>query len=132
MTYALDTNTLIHYFKGMGRVAERLMSVPPAEVAVPSIVVFELELGIAKLPHAGGRRAQLQTFLSHTKVLPFDRLAASTAAEIRVGLEAQGMGIGPLDTLIAGTALANGVTLVTRNAREFGRVDGLVAVNWFD
>jgi tRNA(fMet)-specific endonuclease VapC len=45
-------------------------------------------------------------------------------------LEARGTPIGPLDTLIAGHALEMGVTLVTGNTREFGKVEGLRIVNW--
>ena len=40
--------------------------------------------------------------------------------------------LGPLDTLIAGTALHHGATLITRNVREFGRVAGLEVENWYD
>jgi hypothetical protein len=43
-----------------------------------------------------------------------------------------GEAIGPMDTLIAATALAHGATLVTGNVREFGRVPGLPVVNWHD
>ena len=53
------------------------------------------------------------------------------AARIRSQLEAVGTPIGPLDTLIAGIAVANGAILVTRNVREFERVQGLVIENWF-
>jgi tRNA(fMet)-specific endonuclease VapC len=54
------------------------------------------------------------------------------AAEVRVALERMGETIGPMDTLIAATALAHGATLVTRNVRESGRVPGLSVVNWHD
>jgi tRNA(fMet)-specific endonuclease VapC len=46
-------------------------------------------------------------------------------------LEDAGFPIGPLDTLIAGTAVAWGATLVTRNTREFGRIRGLNTVDWY-
>jgi tRNA(fMet)-specific endonuclease VapC len=36
-----------------------------------------------------------------------------------------------LATLIAGTAMAHGVTLVTHNVEEFGRVEGLAIVDWY-
>lgn len=39
---------------------------------------------------------------------------------------------GPLDTLIAGQALARGFTVVTRNVRELSRVTGLAFENWED
>ena len=44
----------------------------------------------------------------------------------------KGDAIGPVDTLIAGSALAHHATLVTRNVREFARVPGLDVVNWYD
>jgi tRNA(fMet)-specific endonuclease VapC len=129
--FALDTNTVIHFFKGAGEVAEHLLSVPPAEVAVPSIVVFELRTGVLKSAAPEARKAQLDTFLASTTVLGFERAEADAAASVRRMLESQGVPIGPFDTLIAGTALANGATLVTRNVREFRRVDGLEVVSWY-
>jgi tRNA(fMet)-specific endonuclease VapC len=40
--------------------------------------------------------------------------------------------IGPYDLLISGIALANDLTLVTRNLDEFKRVPNLRLENWFD
>ena len=45
-------------------------------------------------------------------------------------MERRGLGIGPMDILIVATALAHNATLVTRNVREFGRIQGLVVVDW--
>ncbi|MBE2201548.1 MAG: hypothetical protein IAE79_23250 [Anaerolinea sp.] len=49
--FVLDTNTLIYYFKGMGRVAERLLAHSPQEISIPAVVVYDLEVGIAKSTH---------------------------------------------------------------------------------
>ena len=46
--YVLDTNTLIYFFKGVGGVAYNLLRVPPREIGIPSIVLYELQVGIAK------------------------------------------------------------------------------------
>ena len=46
--FVVDTNSLIYFFKGQGRVSERLLDTPPSEIGVPSIVLYELEVGIAK------------------------------------------------------------------------------------
>jgi tRNA(fMet)-specific endonuclease VapC len=46
--YVLDTNTLIYYFKGQGQVAENLANVSAQEISIPTIVLFELQVGIAK------------------------------------------------------------------------------------
>jgi len=131
VTYVLDTNTLIDFFRGRGRVAERLLATPPASVAVPSIVAYELEVGVLKSIEPERRRSQLESFLEVVEVLPFGRAETRAAAEVRAGLEAGGRGIGPMNTLIAGVALAVGGILVTRNTAEFGRVPGLRVESWY-
>lgn len=129
--FALDTNTLIYFFKGLGRVSEALFAVAPAEVAVPSVVLYELEVGIAQSSQPGKRRAQLESLLAVVTVLPLDLASAKRAAEVASSLLRTGKGIGPMDTLIAGVALANGATLVTHNTKEFRRVRGLDLADWY-
>ena len=129
--YVLDTNTLIYFFRGQGKVAERLLATPPTEVAIPSICVYELEVGLAKSVQPKKRRRQFDGLLDTVTVLPFDRKAASAAAVVRATLEKAGRPIGPLDTLIAGTVLAHRATLVTHNTREFKRVSNLALIDWY-
>jgi tRNA(fMet)-specific endonuclease VapC len=129
--FALDTNAVIHFFKGAGRVSERLLAVSPGEVAIPSVVLYELEVGIAASAQPSRRRVQLETMLAAITVLPFDEQCARKAAGIASALRRPGNAIGPIDTLIAGTALAHGATLVTNNVREFKRVPGLHVVDWY-
>jgi tRNA(fMet)-specific endonuclease VapC len=128
--YALDTNTLLDYFRGRGNVAANLLAVPPGEVALPAIVAYEVWIGVLGSQNARRRQARYEQFLATVEILPFDAGASRRAAEIRHALEKRGEGIGPLDTLIAATALANTATLVTRNVREFARVQGLKLLDW--
>ena len=44
--FVLDTNTVVDYFKGKGKVAERLLSVPPRDIALPAIVTYEVWVGV--------------------------------------------------------------------------------------
>ncbi len=130
--FVLDTNTVIYFFKGLGNVAERLLSTPPREIALPSVVVYELEVGAAKMPAPDRRRRQLDELVAMTRVLPFGLEEAKVGAQIRVKLERAGNKIGPLDTLIAAVALRYNSTLVTHNIGEFSRVEGLKVADWFD
>ncbi len=130
--FALDTNALIHFFQGRGQVAERLLATPPAEIAIPAVSAYEIETGIAKSSNPIKRRRQWRTLLDLITILPFDHSAATHSAKVRAKLEATGQPIGPLDTLIAGTALAHNATLVTHNLREFSRVPGLTVIDWYD
>ena len=129
--YVLDTNSVVFFFKGEGRVGERLLERKPTEVALPAIVLYELEVGALRSNAPARRRQQLDTILDATRVIPFGPAEARAAAQIRADLEATGQGIGPLDTLIAATAFANRGTLVTHNTREFRRVRGLRVEDWY-
>ncbi len=129
--YVLDTNTLIYYFKGVGEVGPRLLRTPPRDIGIPSIVVYELEVGIGKSTFPEKRSAQLDTMLSFASILPFGHPEAKVAAEIRLALEIQGQTIGPYDILIAATAVANQAVLVTHNTREFGRIEQLLIEDWY-
>lgn len=129
--YVLDTNTLIYFFKDMGSVKHNLLQIPPQDLAIPSVVVYELEYGLAKSNAPQKRRAQIGELCSLVNILPFDEAEAKCAATVRANLEKQGTPIGPQDVLIAGTALANQGVLVTRNTSEFSRVAGLDLEDWY-
>jgi tRNA(fMet)-specific endonuclease VapC len=98
-------------------VAERLLATSPAEVAISEVSLYEIGVGIAKSAQPAKRRRQFDAFLAVVSVLPFDHPAAQAAAMVRAELERRGRPIGPLDNLIAGTALAHRATLV-RATRE--------------
>ena len=129
--FVLDTNTLIYFFKGQGRVADHLLSTPPRDIAIPAISLFELETGLRKSSAPEKRRRQLTALVEQVTVIPFGVREAEAAANVRVTLEQLGQPIEPYDTLIAGIALAHNATLVTRNQAEFSRIDGLRLANWF-
>ena len=71
-----------------------------------------------------------ETFLSRFQSLPFDDHCAEVYGRIRSRLAELGTPIGPNDLLIAAIAVAQGITLVTHNTREFGRVEGLIWEDW--
>ena len=131
MKYLLDTNTVIYFFKGMGHVADNLLKTAPKDIGIPAVVLYELEVGLGKSHAPAKRRKQLQTLVSLVTILPFGTQEAESAAKIRISLEKLGTPIGPLDNLIAGTAMANKCTLVTHNSKEFKRIRGLNVVDWY-
>jgi tRNA(fMet)-specific endonuclease VapC len=130
--YVIDTNTLIYFFKGIGNVPEKFLSISPKDIAIPSIVIYELEFGIAKSSSPKKRQTQLNDILSLVNILPFGYKEASLSASIRAKLEKKGTPIGPCDILIAGTALAHQGVLVTNNIKEFTRVPKLKTANWYN
>jgi tRNA(fMet)-specific endonuclease VapC len=130
--HLLDTNTVLDYFRARGNVAANILAAAPGEIALAAITAYEIWVGVLGSQSPQRRQTQFEQLLAEVDVVPFDTVISRRAAELRRALERRGEGIGPLDTLIAATALAHGATLVTRNMREFGRVPGLDVVNWFD
>jgi tRNA(fMet)-specific endonuclease VapC len=131
MNYLFDTNVCIIYLKGRSlSLKQRLEAIPVQEIAVCSIVKAELCFGAMKSTNSERNFALQQTFLAQFVSLPFDDLAATTFGVIRSQLETNGTPIGAYDLQIAAIALANNLTLVTHNTREFGRVDGLQIEDW--
>ena len=129
--WVLDTNTLIYFFRGEGNVGKEILSRSPSDIGIPSIVLYELEVGIAKSTSPRKRMGQLEELTAVVQTLPLGAAEARVSAAIRSNLEKKGKPIGPYDVLIAGTAKACNATLVTRNIREFKRVRGLVLENWY-
>lgn len=129
--FVLDTNILIYFFKGMGKVAQNMLSTTPQEIAIPAIVLFELELGIQKSTSPDKRQAQLKQLTDLITIIPFGYDEAMVAASIRAKLEKNGPPIGPYDVLIAASALSGNHTLITHNISEFRKINGLKIQDWF-
>ena len=128
--YILDTNTLIYFFKGIGRVADNLLAVSPKDIGIPAVVLYELEYGIARSTSPKKRTKQLEELCALVDVLNFGNEEAKASARIRASLEKKGTPIGPYDVMIAGTALSRQGILVTSNTKEFRRVSKLQIIDW--
>ena len=125
----LDTNVVIHCLKGREPAAARFRAALPSEIAIPSGVGYELEYGTLRIASPQRRRI-LSRMLQNLVEIPFDREAARESAQIRFDLERRGIVIGPLDLLIAGTALSLGAILATNNTSEFSSIKGLRLEDW--
>jgi tRNA(fMet)-specific endonuclease VapC len=104
------------------------------ECAIAAPVWHELTYGYRRLPR-GKRRAALETYLHDVvqasfPILPYDEVAAAWHGRERARLEALGRPAPYADGQIAAIAHANGLVLVTVNARDFTRFKGLEVENW--
>jgi tRNA(fMet)-specific endonuclease VapC len=131
MIYLLDTNACIRILNGSSEsLAKRLALTPPSRIRLCSIVKMELLNGAHRSSKAASNLQKLRRFFAPLKSFPFDDSVAERAALIRSELELQGTPIGPMDTLIAATALEHEATLVTHNIREFSRISTLRWEDW--
>ena len=132
--YLLDTNACIALINGRPlNVREKFQKAVNggALVRVSSIATFELWYGAEKSERKDANIVRLRTFFSGpVSALSFEDEDARTAGAIRAALELTGRPIGAYDLLMAAQAIRNRFTLVTSNAREFGRVSGLAWEDW--
>ena len=129
--YIFDSSVCIEFLRGkLPNVQKMIEKSDPSLFAIPAIVEAELLVGAEKSFSPVKNRQLVERFISAFQVLPFDSVCARTYAQVRASLEAAGNPIGPLDQLIAATALAHYSPLVTNNDREFSRVPGLKVEVW--
>jgi len=101
------------------------------------ITVAELRSGIVLMP-VGKRRASLDEKLEKrllpmfaNRVLSFDMDCTKAYAELLAKSRAAGLAVEPADALIAAVALANGLTVATRDTSPF-EAAGLTIINPWD
>lgn len=128
MIFLLDTNALAALSTELPVFMEKLVGFRASDIGISSIVAFELYFGAY-------RHEQTAMYLERfdrlqLEIVPFDGNDARAAGRIRAAMHRNGTPIGPYDMLIAGQALARDLTLITRNTREFSRVEGLRVENW--
>ena len=129
--YMLDTDTCSYVMKRSHHsVLKRLQEVPVSEVCISVVTKSELLFGVEISPRRQQDELALNAFLTHIEVLDFPDEAAPHYAKIRADLRARGSMIGANDLFIAAHARSLGLTLVTNNTQEFGRVRNLVLENW--
>ena len=134
MRYLLDTNVCIAVLNESAppvetRIVKELRE--EAQLFLSSVSVFELWYGVAKSSRRESNTQKLKAFLANwIRLLAFEEQDAHLAGELRAEMERSGKPVGQYDLLIAGQALRHNMTLVTANAREFGRIKGLSWQDW--
>lgn len=127
----LDTNACIRILNRSSEpLIARLEATPPDQVRLCSVVKAELLHGARRSSRVEENLQLLSRFFAPIASLPFDDRSAAEYGVIRADLERAGTPIGPNDLLIASTARAHDLTLVTHNLREFSRVAGLRIEDW--
>jgi tRNA(fMet)-specific endonuclease VapC len=119
------------FFKGHSKVVTCFDAylVQYDKINLSIITYYEIVSG---LKHRDARK-QLDLFLefvSHNTVLPLTEQSVTISSEIYADLRALGAPIDDIDLLIAGTAIANDMVLVTHNRKHFDRIKALEVDDW--
>ena len=127
MKYLLDTCVISELVAKQPNpnVVEFVDSLDSDDSYLSVITIGEISKGIEKLPKSK-RKQELQAWLKDDLLVRFEGRIISLDANILVEwgiltarLEAKGMTMPAMDSLIAATALARQLILVTRNVKDF-------------
>jgi tRNA(fMet)-specific endonuclease VapC len=128
--YMLDTNICIYVMKNHPpRLRERFEWLT-GNLCISSITLAELHYGAEKSARRYENLQGIEQFIDKLEVLAFSAIAAAHFGQIRAALQRIGQPAGLFDMLIGAHARAEGLILVTNNAREFSRLPGVQCENW--
>jgi toxin FitB len=134
--FLIDTNVISEFVKPQPeeRVIRWLNDADPESLFVSVVTFGEIRLGIENMPH-GKRRAALEDWVEHqlpawfdSNLLPVTRPIADHWARLTIATKSAGGRIAMADGLIAATAIAHGLAIVTRNIGDFVN-SGVAIVN---
>ena len=129
----IDSSVLVAAERGQLDLELVLKDYAETHFALSALTASELLHGVHRAKsetRRTSREAYVEALLSRFPVIAFDSVSARAHARLWAGLAAKGINIGAHDLLIAATAIARGLAVVTRDERSFPRIPGLSLVRW--
>ncbi len=131
MEYLLDTNICIYYFKGQFDLKEKIEQIGYDRLAISEVTLAELIYGAEKSQRKEQNIKVVEKFSEKIAIVPiFDSIRVYGKEKAR--LKTKGKIISDLDLFIGATAIVNDMILVTRNVREFERMESIKIENWIE
>ncbi len=128
--FILDTDTLIYSLKGNQAVVQNLKARRQEILRISVISMMELYYGAYKSKKTAANLAKVRRIEDAFDVLCVDYSISGIFGMLKADLESRGTPLDDFDLIIAASALAYNLTLVTNNERHFSRVQGLKLENW--
>jgi toxin FitB len=135
LSYLIDTNVLSELRRRDpdANVVRWIADRPATTLYLSVLTVGELRKGVEGLPE-GDRKRRLLDWLEVElpayfagRILPVDAIVADRWGRL---LAQAGRPVSAIDSLLAATALTHGLTLITRNLRDFQHPDLTVLDPW--
>ena len=130
MKYVLDTDTCVFWLRGRTQIRERVAEVGLETISISVITLAELRYGANCSAQSDANHRAIDDFVSGIAVIGVDQEIVRAFADMKAELRKRGTLLEDFDLLVAATARACGLTLVTNNTEHFQRVSGIALENW--
>lgn len=127
--YLLDTNICIYFLKGMFEINEKIKAVGVENCYLSEITIAELRYGVENSERVIENRKQLAKFEEKFKIAGIFS-AIDLFAKEKARLKREGRLVEDFDLLIGATAICNNFILVTRNIKDFERLNNIKIEDW--
>jgi len=127
----IDTDTISLFLRNQPQVVENFRAYLGEHDALSFSIITYYEI-VSGLKYRDAKK-QLTSFLelaSYSNILPLTEQGVTIAADIYASLRVAGTPVDDIDLLIAGSALANHLELVTHNTKHFARISQLQLADW--
>jgi tRNA(fMet)-specific endonuclease VapC len=123
--YLVDTDWIIHSFRGRSDVDAKLEELSVEGLNVSIVSLAELHEGIYSATDPANAQAILDRFMRGVQVLNLDEEVSRIFGRERGRLRRLHRTVGDLDLLIGATAIRHDLTLLTNNRRHFELLEKL-------
>ena len=131
MHFLIDTNILIYRLKNMGNVNDNFLKYQNEPMSVSVVSYGELVYGAEKSKSV---EKNLKTVHEIKDIFPLTDITSDIMdvfGSIKAHVQKIGKTSDDMDLLIAATAIANEMTLVTHNTKHFEHIPNLKLTDWF-
>ena len=132
--FLLDTNICSYlisqtepYFK---KILDNLLKQDRSKVFISSLSVAEMLYGVENSTYKEQNLALVNEFIGHFNIVDFNYESAQIYAKVRKQAKDKNRKVGEIDMQIASITIANNLTLITNNEKDFNYIDFITIANW--
>ena len=130
MKYLLDTDTIIYFLNMNSSVKGRIEIEKTKNISISIITLFELYFGAYNSHRIKENIHTINRLRNVIHVFQINESILNSFGKTKTSLKKAGELIGDFDLVIATTALAHNLTLITNNISHFQRIPSLKIENW--
>ena len=127
MIYLVDTDVIIDFFKDQKPAVSLFHKISNEVIKISVITFLEIEYGIEKSYQPEKKKQQFRDFINvfSIEIVHVNTSIAKEFVKLKINLEKQKQPLADFDLFIAATAITHNFSLLTRNIKNFERVEDL-------